>query len=87
MNMALDGTSFFDTGWLACFLGFPRVHPTGGALKTAEAHAFVNGWDLCDETPPEKRYAAYVSKLSSGDVVGLWVDDDSNIVEERWGIT
>lgn len=52
MHIAIDGNNFFHTGWLACFLGLPREHPSHLALRDSDNRGFEEGWDTCCETGP-----------------------------------
>lgn len=83
MNICVDGNNFFHTGWLTCFLGLPRAHPCASALKSGDAEAFEDGWDMCAETPDHGRpnkLDAFCGMVAHKQAVVCWVDDDNNEV-------
>jgi hypothetical protein len=77
MNIYVDGNNFFHTGWLARFLGLPRTPPRPGTMGDAERDAWLEGWDICNETSTADRIEAYYRMLAVGHVVAVWVDDDN----------
>lgn len=83
MNIAVDG-NFFYLGWMACFLGLPRKHPAAPALKQGDLDAFLDGWDMCMDTPTHGRPArleAFYDELKAGHIVVMWVDDDNREIQ------
>lgn len=46
----VDGSNFFNSGWLAAFLGMPRELPGQAALRTSDLQAWQDGYDMCKET-------------------------------------
>lgn len=70
MYMIVDGSNFFHTGWLACFLGLPREHPSRLSLQTHDVVAFEDGWDMCHDTPAKLRPMAFdgMSRLEQAKV-------------------
>jgi hypothetical protein len=85
MNIFVDGSNFFHTGWLACYLGLPRDHPAANALKPGDLAAFLDGWDMCYETPEDGRPCradAFRAMRRVGQAVVTWVDDEGNDLPE-----
>ena len=85
MNIAVDGNNFFHTGWLARLLGLPRRHPSAPCLRDGDVAMFLDGWDMCNETPERgcpNRLTAYYEMLKRGQAAAVWVDDDNNEIVE-----
>jgi hypothetical protein len=85
MNIYADGNNFFNTGWLACYLGLERTHPYEASLKSIDVEGFHDGWDMCKETIDMGGGADLMSAFHNmrrlGQVLICWVDDDNNDIE------
>lgn len=87
MNIAVDGKNCFCVGWATRFLGLPRTHPHAKALKEGDLAAFLDGWDMCDETPESgrpNRTDAFYAEILAGNISVFWVDDDNNEMPVSW---
>jgi hypothetical protein len=81
VNIAVDGNSFFHTGWLACMLGLPRGLPGAVACRQNEVDCFLDGWDTCSVTPAYARMEAYYRMQELGQAVACWVDDQNDEIQ------
>jgi hypothetical protein len=80
MNIAIDGSNFFHTGWAARLVGLPRDNPCAASLRDSDAAAFREGWDTCDETffGPRSCLAIIEAMKSRGQLVSYWQDEDGS---------
>lgn len=83
MDIALAGNNCFNTGWLTCYMGLPRTMPYLKILKDCDQKAFLDGWDMCNETPIKSRGHAYHRMCELKQARAFWIEDNGDEVEEK----
>lgn len=75
LNIYVDGNTFFNTGWLARFLGLPSSYYPCGAVKDSQIAEFLSGWLACDAMAIDVRYEELVRRKADGRAIVCWVND------------
>lgn len=96
MNIAIDAKNPFLLGWAARFVCLPRKWPISGDTGSVESEfggsrieAFLDGWDMCDETLALKATRespslqdALKKSIENRDISVIWVNDDNDEIED-----
>lgn len=72
-----DGSSFYWSGWLACFMGMGcGSFPGHEALRLADLNEWQMGYNACAQGEDKQRISEFRALIKQGRVVVYWEGED-----------